>query len=726
MKTTRLLAILLVFAIGVTGFGGQAAQQDKKENQAKPADDAIRISAELVQVDLLVLDKNKRPVIGLKQEDFELFDNEKPQRIGFFSFEESKSQQSPVEQVESRTLPPAIGSGELKRVVAFVVDTLHIRVDNLAGTKKMLTDFIDKQMEPGDLILVMPTGSGSGLYSQFTADQRMLRKAVSSLRQAYILDDSSPARRGSSTQQAVLEDLPTLAENRPGIPKAPPGQGGTIGAEGLEDNDVRVTMSALNSAIQSMGRFSGRKIGVLVSEGIRTFKTHADTLLTDTILGAARANVIFYSIDPSGLDPINFAAQDGQGLKTPLDLSTAQIDPPANPVGSPPPSLPTSTGGTPTSTGTSTGAPGSAIAAKRADVFESQDALLRLANETGGRFYRNNNDIKAGLTSMFAENSSYYLLGFQPEAAKWDGKFHKLRVEVKGRPDLTVMSRKGYLAKTPPAKRVTTDPKTAELMEAMYSPLVRRDIDVQVSPFFKDDSKREAFLSTQIYINASKLTFKEEGGKHTNRLLMTGFLMGANGRVIDQFNNTINLSFEPKDFAEVRKEGLLITRNGPIKPGGYQYRVLVKEADTGLLGTAANYMDVPDMRTDFAMSSIFTDAQLLQQNKAAEAAGGASSMSQRRFPRNGQFAYITIIYNAKKQQDLEMTTRIMRNGQVVFSGKPKPVEVLEGSQLPGRIITGGIMQLASLQPDEYTLEVTIVDKGRKNTKVQQELIFTVE
>jgi hypothetical protein len=152
----------------------------------------------------------------------------------------------------------------------------------------------------------------------------------------------------------------------------------------------------------------------------------------------------------------------------------------------------------------------------------------------------------------------------------------------------------------------------------------------------------------------------------------------------------------------------------------------VKEADTGLLGTAANYMDVPDMRTDFAMSSIFTDAQLLQQNKAAEAAGGASSMSQRRFPRNGQFAYITIIYNAKKQQDLEMTTRIMRNGQVVFSGKPKPVEVLEGSQLPGRIITGGIMQLASLQPDEYTLEVTIVDKGRKNTKVQQELIFTVE
>jgi VWFA-related protein len=559
----------------------------------------------------------------------------------------------------------------------------------------------------------MPTGTGSGLYSQFTADQRMLRKAVASLRQAHILEDSSPARRGSSTQQAILEVMPALAEGRRGVPQAQ-GQGGTIDAAPLEDNDVRLTLSALNSAIQAMGRFSGRKIGVFLSEGIRTFKSNADTIMTETIHAAARANVIFYSIDPSGLDPLNVSATDGQ-MKGPADLSTAQIEPSTAP-GSPPPSLPTSTGGTPTSTGTPTGPPGSAIAVKRADVFESQDALLRLAAETGGRFYRNNNDIKAGLTSLFQENSSYYLLGFQPESGKWDGKVHKLRVAVKGRPDLTVMSRKGYIAKAPAPKRVP-EAKSSELIQAMYSPLVRRDIYVQVTPFFKDDSKRDPFLSTQIHIDAGKLTFREEGGKKTNKLLLTGFLMDANGRVVDQFNSTVNLSFEQKDFAEVKKEGLLITRNGPVKPGGYQYRVLVQEADTGMLGTAASYLDVPDLRKDFGISSIFTDAQLLQENKVTDAAGGASSMSQRRFPRSGQFAWITIIYNAKpgdksKQPELEMTTRVMRNGQVVFSGKPKPVEVLEGSQPPWRIITGGIMQLGSLQPDEYTLEVTVVDKPR--------------
>ena len=93
----------------------------------------------------------------------------------------------------------------------------------------------------------------------------------------------------------------------------------------------------------------------------------------------------------------------------------------------------------------------------------------RACRDTGGKFYRNTNDIKAGLTALLEENAGYYLLGFQPDVNKWDGKFHKIKVVVRGRPDLNVSSRKGYLAKTdkPKDQRNALSPKAAEIMEAI-------------------------------------------------------------------------------------------------------------------------------------------------------------------------------------------------------------------------------------------------------------------
>jgi len=718
MKLTRFLSPILSLLVCANAVV-VGAVQDKKAQEKQASDDLIKISAELVQVDVLVTDKNNKPVSGLKQEDFDLLDNDKHQKISFFSYEESRSGKF-EDNDQSRTLPRVITPGELKRVVAFVVDTLHIRQDNLYRTKKMLRDFIDTKMEPGDLVLIMASGGGSGLYSQFTADQRLLHSAVAQLRQAFILDDVAPARRSSSTSQAVISLLPALAEARPGITQAP-GQGGTQGSgidtgDQLEESDVRTSLSALNGTIAAMKRFPGRKIGVFISEGIRTFRTQAESILADTTYEAARANVVFYAIDPSGLDPVGFGAQEGGvSMKGPL---------------TPDPNSPTGFA----ETSSSVIARGDAgLGARRSDFFESQDALARLANETGGRFYRNNNDIKLGLNKLLDENAAYYLLGFQPESGRWDGKFHKLHVSVKGHPELTVTTRKGYLARSEkqPAHQ-PVNAKAAEMLEAISSPLVRRDIDVRVTPFYKEDAKREGFVTTLVHIDASRLNFKEVSGSHKDKLVVNGLVMGGSGRPIDSFSNTIDLSFSTRDFDAVRKAGILITRAANLRPGGYQVRILVREVDSGLLGTATSYLEIPDTKSDqLATSSIFTDLQLLQQTKTGDTAGAATSASMLRFQRNAQLPYVVIVYNAKPGEksgppQLEMTTRIYRAGQPVFSGKPKPVEMIEGSAPPSRIITGGVLQLASLAPDDYTLEVTIVDKNRKDARVRQELTFTVE
>ena len=681
--------------------------QTKSQDKKKADDDIIKISAELVQVDVLVSDKDNKPVGGLKREDFELFDNDKPQQVGFFSFEESKLRQVEAEAETERALPRVMTPANLRRVIAFVVDTLHIGSDSLYRTRKLLAEFVNTRMEPGDLVLIVPTGGGSGIYQQFTADQRLLRLAVSQLRQPFILDNDSPARR-SSTSNAVLSLLPRLAETDPHGNS----QAGINTGDPVEDSDVRASLASLEGTIDAMKHFPGRKIGVFISEGLRTFRTSTTSELTETTYRAARANVVFYAIDPQGLATQNLTA----GLDP--------LQPRATDANSP-------TGFAEQSV-IARGADDS-LGRKRDDFVESQDALFRLAQETGGKFYRNNNDIVRGLNSFLEENSSYYLLGFQPEGGRWDGKYHKLKVTVRNRPDLVVTTRKGYMAKADkPVTKPIADPKVAEFVEAFSSPLVRRDIDLRLTPFYRDDARRDSALTSLIHIDAAHLHFKQSGADYKDKLSMTGVLLDRAGKAADSFSNTIDLSYPPAEYAAVRRDGLLVTRGTAVKPGVYQMRVLVREAESGIIGTAMSFVEIPNLKEDrLASSSLFTDAQLMQ-DKRSDSVGSAGSLAVRRYARNSEFAYVLVVYNAKNAAQLEISSKVYRNGEVVFAGKPRPVEVLQGSTPPARILTGNVIQLTGLPPDEYILEVVVTDTLRKKegkkegVSVRQEIDFRVQ
>lgn len=708
MNNNRIISLTLMsLALAcLTGLSAQAWQK-------KASEDVLKIGTELVQVDVLVLDKDNRPVSGLKREDFQLYDNDKLQEITHFSYEVSKQRGG-----ETSALPKTIAPGELNRVIAFVIDTLHMNPDSVYRTRVMLQDFVDKQMSAGDLVLIQPTAGGSGLYQQFTTDTRVLAGAIRQLRPAFILDSNTPARRSGSSQQ-VLSLLPALAEARAGVTQAP-GQGGTgtdpnIAAM-LEEADSRATITALNNLVNALSRLPGRKIGVFVSEGFRAFQASMQSDLSETAARAARANVVFYSIDPNGLDPVSYVAGDGQ-----LDITDgpAAVDfDPNSPTGLVLPSgLPHENPATTT---------------RRRDYFESQDALTAIALDSGGKFFRNTNDIKAGLDSLLQQNEAYYLLGFQPEADKWDGKFHKIKVAVSGRPDLTVTTRRGYTAKDVKSDaRTTLKPQVAEALEAINSPLARRDLYAQLTALYRDNTRREPVMTSLIQIDAAKLNFQQAGGKHKTKLEVLGFVLDVTGRAIDTFSKTADLNLDPEGHKELLRDGLLISRTISVRPGVYQVKTLVREHGTGLIGTASSYVEVPDLKTDhLAVSSIFTDLQLFNQDKAGEMTGIGNAFSLRRFTRAQNMAYAVIVYNAKAESNktqLMMLTRILKNGVPVYKSQLKPVEAIDGSAPPARIHTGGILQLASLTAGDYLLEVTIVDRLRKKDNVvRQEIDFTVQ
>jgi VWFA-related protein len=656
--------------------------QEKKKDNPKSGQDVVKLRAELVQIDVAVSDRNNRPVIGLKREDFELYDNNKLQTITHFSLEESTSTALRIEDdIETpRSLPRAITATELKRVFAFVVDTMHMKPENVYRARATLQDFLDKKMEPGDLVLILATAGGSGVFQQFTSDQRILRAAVARLRPFTLSSATTPFRSIGRSSTIGM----------PGRPSGP----GFAGIDPFEEADARATLGTLNNMIRAMSTLPGRKISVFISEGFRLFSTRTSQDLDETIARAARANVVFYSIDPRGLDPLSLNASD--------DLGDEDL--------------------------------GSFLSRKRDDFRESQDSLNALAVDTGGKFFRNNNDIKQMLNSLIDGSSSYYLLGFQPADEKWDGKYHKIKVVVRNRPELRVSTRKGYLARSEP-RRVYSDPKVGEMVEAINSPLVRRDIDLQLTPFYRDDAKRQVNLLSLLHIDATRLKFKEVDGKFATKLDLVGFILGPNGTPIDRFSNTVELNLKPETHKEILKRGLLSTRTTTVKAGIYQVRMFVRETDSGLIGTANNYVEIPDLKGDrLATSSIFLDPRYDAQGQKADDVGSSETLSQRRYRPGRQFGYALVVYNAKaegktNQPQLEVRTRILSSGRAAYDGKYHPVQIAEGSTPPSRIMTGGVMQLGALPRGEYTLEVTVKDKLVKKESrgfVRQEIDFSIE
>jgi VWFA-related protein len=672
----RCVAVVIAAMFSISAI---ALPQDKPQ-------EPIRISAELVQVDVLVTDKDGKPVRGLRREDFELYDNGKLQLVTHFSYEQSRFNRVEVDDETPRSLPRAITASELRRVVAIVVDTLHLNSEHVLRVRKMLEDFIEKKMEPGDLVLIIPTGGGSGLLQQFTSDQRMLMRAVARLRPAVSGFGTTPSR-ASAAEAALL--------SRP-LDFTFPGSLQVLGLDYVtlfEEYDVLSTLRTLDNVIKSLSRLPGRKLGIFISSGLRVNQTQTHAALSRITDRAARANVVFYSIDPRGLDSLGLKASDWVIARGAADF----------------------------------------IEKRREDFFDSQNSLSALAGDTGGRFFRDRNDFERGFDQMFVENSEYYVLGFQPEEKKWDGKFHKLKVVVRGHADYRVSTRKGYLAKTekPLASKIT-DPKEAEMTEAVTSPLVRRDIDLVLTPFYRDNEKREPVLALLLHIDASRLNFKQVEGRYETKLDMAGYLLDFSGRAVDSFSHIIKLHLEPDAYKETLRRGLISTRIVYLKPGLYQARIFVRETDTGLIGTANNFVEIPKLKSDqLATSSIFTNAQILRQSDQSKESEGAT-LSQRRFPRGSQFHYALVVYNARSkgnETQLEIRVRVLRGLKTVFESPARPLQILDGSAPPQRIITGGIIQLGDLPSDDYTLEVTVTDKlQRKESRrvVRQEIDFTVE
>jgi hypothetical protein len=341
---------------------------------------------------------------------------------------------------------------------------------------------------------------------------------------------------------------------------------------------------------------------------------------------------------------------------------------------------------------------------------------VTLAEETGGLFIHNNNDIGDAIHQAIADSEGYYLIGYHPAAATFDSKteepaFHRLQVKLRTK-GLQVRSRSGFFGESNTEARPVPGTGHEKLLRALLSPFGSGDVHVRLTALFEQSLDGHPFIDAMLHIDAKDLQFTpREDGRQGASVEVEAMSFGSNGQPVDGRDRHFNIALDAQQYASAMSDGLVYRVNLPLqRPGMYQVRVALRDDSSGQLGSASQLMQTSDLsKGQLALSSILL----------AGAAETVISPTVRIFQSGEALSYRYTIFNAQGdaagKTELQVETRIFRDGQEVYRGQPIAPD-LAGQTDRKRLVAGGNMVLAKgIPPGDYALQVIVTD-GLSNQK----------
>ena len=669
----------------------------------------IKVNVNLIQVDVTVLDKSGRHVEGLTAGDFEVFRDGKRQAIKNVLFvsrppvapdlPESPALTAPSTLLATSLPGKQLQAREVRRTIAIYIDDLSINFANLLPVRDALRKFVEEQVQPGDLVAVYLSSGGLGLFQQFTTDKRAILASIDRVRYRSLngVDSLAPI----STNPAEEDPNPSIAQQALEMRLQE-----EVNMQSRQDMLTAGMLSSASFIVRGLRELPGRKSMVVFSESIqlndapKTFTNPNAGALSPGAMGAVRdrtvqalnslvdlanrSGVTFYTVDPRGLQPLGLTAAD-------------QVS------GSP-------------------RAVQGRMQQREMDFSSSQDGMATLAEETGGLFFHNTNDLGRAMAEAAKDQDGYYLIAFKPDDATFEktrqgeSKTHKLSIKVR-KPGLKVRFRKSF---TGVADSDDVPAAANPMLAAMQSPFRSLDIPIKLTPLYLEDEKSGPFIRAYLFVDPSRFQFVDDpaaaGDKDQSPWKKTIadqmlVLYDQNGVAVDRVSQSHAIRLRKAGMENAMKNGLVQVVDIPVKrPGPYQLRAAMMDNATKKAGSSAQFIFVPDLKNkQLAMSDvgINTEAFLLTRNTDG-------NPGLRMFHGGDKLVYTAYIYNAKEikgsgKPNLETQVILYREGKVVFTGKRnsfQPAGFVEGKHLPLR----GSLQLGSkIAPGEYAVQVAVRD-----------------
>ena len=554
---------------------------------------------EQVTVDVVVADKQGNPVPGLKKEDFTVLDEGQPRTIVSFDVIElpatprtMASAAPKAAAARPRLVSNARAIADRGRLFTIVFDNLHLSPLNAQRAKAAVAAFLEKGVGEGDRVSLVATGGGAWWSTRMEAGRPDLLAILKGLEgrrfpgnaservtdyeamRIHTYSDSQVGRRvqdrferygGGQSHQGMQQAREQKGENMtPGVID-PYVESRAAEAYTTLKARMGVTLAALERVMAPLAESRDRKAVLLVSEGF-VFDPSQDGFQRVTE-AARRANAALYFIDTRGLEGLSgYSAEFG----APLDERN--------------------------------------MMAALADMSREGDGAATLAADTGGFAVRDTNDFAAGLVRIGGESRRYYLLGYNPGEIPRDGRFRKITVRVRGK-GLTVRARRGYYApaegvKAPPARAETGDP---DLQKALDAPGFLDGIPLRMTAYvLEETSLGKARVLVAADADVSRLAFQEVEGKGTAAL---DTLMVVAHRESGEFHrNDQRVDLQRRAGATASGPSwYTMVREFELASGGYQARLVVRDAASRRIGSLAFEFEVPALDHLRVSTPILTD-----------------------------------------------------------------------------------------------------------------------
>lgn len=640
----------------------------------------------------------------------------KRQKVTHFSFVQTGAAPQVARTRGRGVIPLRLTPEEVRRIIVLVVDDLGLKMRNVPRVRQALDRFVDRQMQPGDLVAIAQTGRGEGVSGQqFTNDKRVLHAAIGRLTPSLASRADlqfKPKPRGADAQE-VWEWRFTEDAN-----------------QAREEALSVGTLDATAKIVQGLARLPGRKSIVLFTEGIpvnspdhiladtqtetlpeirsgrnprkdrtesdkRTIEAAGRSESTDRIgvrralarltVLANRVGVVVYAVDPTiasaeaaGLDVTDQPDQ----MQRP-DLLTAK----ARLAGS--------------------------------NDIENQAGLQQIAKETAGLYLRTI-DLDEALRRVMADEEGYYLIGYKPPegtlaADAAHAMLHAIEVRVKKR-GLRVRARSGFAGLS---DRLPATPKTPDdyLTETLLAPFAANDVGVRLTALFQ--YRDGPLVQSLVHLDARDLQFSwTPDGYHVAAMDAALATFGEDGSPTGKVTRHFDIRLEEAAYQRALETGLDFNLAHKIKPGAYQWGIAVRDAASGKTGSARQFIQVPDI----------TNGRLALSGLLVRASSGAAEDPRvgpavRSFHEDRTLVFSYEVFNGQRnaagRTSLEAQARVFRDGMEVWTGA---ATALETAGAEGRL------QAAALKgPGRYVLVVTVTDRaaGGKHAAAEQSIDFEI-
>jgi VWFA-related protein len=552
----------------------QPTDNSELVSQDTPATFKVRVNLVLVRV--VVRDNQGKVVTNLRREDFQLFDNRKPQAITYFSSDTPESQalrpaatmaaneEAPVTPEEAQTAAKKLP----QRFVAMMFDDVHMSMQDTTVVRDAATRLFGA-LAPSDRVAMF---SASGQFHlNFTADHEQLSKSLYSIVPhptagggfhdcpdiTYYQADLIQNKSDSQALAVAAEDAVQCAFNGDETKIAMAtvmAQTAAMRSLTQGDQETEYAYRHMEEAIKQLSAMPGQRVMVFVSPGFIPSTLGLET--SDLIDRASRAGIIINTID-------------ARGLYTP-DLFGDIADPSRD------------------SARTAGFKSSYRIAAQGA-----QDQVLeQFAYGTGGTFFHNRNDLDEGLREAVAAPPLSYLLGFSPQNLKVDGRFHGLKVSLTSKQKYSIQARNGYYApKTIPNP---VEAAKQEIREAIFSQEELHDVPVDLqTQFFKKDAT-SARLSVLTHFDVKSIHFRKEAGRNADVLTIATAIFDENGNFVTGGEKTVQMKLLDTTYNRLSRSGLTLKSSYDVKPGTYMVRLVVRDGEGAQMAARNGAVVIPN------------------------------------------------------------------------------------------------------------------------------------